>query len=77
MSKQMRKDEHAYFHQLMFILTGSIEPKFAKGCVEHRDKGMLWDMSDEELEKNIQEELSDLIVYWAEKQRRLYEQRGD
>ena len=71
--KQMHKDEHEYYHKLMYILTTSIEPKFTKGCVEHRDKGMLWNMSDEDLDKNINEELSDLIVYWAEKQRRIRE----
>ena len=42
----MNDDEHAYYHQLMYTLSTTIEPKFTKGCVEHRDKGMLWDMSD-------------------------------
>jgi hypothetical protein len=67
---RMLKKEHEYFHRLMFEVTKKIEPKFAKGCVEHRDKGMLWDMSDKALLKNFNEEMMDAIVYWAEIQRR-------
>lgn len=66
----MRKQVHEYFHTLMWTVTKKIEPKFDRGDKEHGKKGMLWDMSDKDLDKNIDEELSDLIVYWAEKQRR-------
>ena len=69
MSKLLKK-EHEYFHLLMYNLICSIEPKFTKGAAEHRSKGDLWDMSDEELDQNIEDELKDLIVYWAEKERR-------
>ncbi len=68
--KQMRKDEHEYFHKLIYLIGTTLEPKFTKGCVEHRDKGMLWDMSEKDLLRNFNEELMDAIVYWAEIQRR-------
>lgn len=68
--KQMHKDEHEYYHKLMWIISKTIEPKFTAGCVEHRDKGMLWDMDDETLLRNFNEELQDAIIYWAEMQRR-------
>ncbi len=66
----MRKEVHDYFHKLIFTLTSKIEPKFAKGDKEHGAKGMLWDMPDDELIKNFEDELSDLIIYWAEILRR-------
>lgn len=66
----MRKTEHEYYHQLIYTLSTVIEPKFAKGCVEHREKGMLWDMPDDVLQQNFNEEMMDAIVYWAEIQRR-------
>lgn len=69
--KRLYKKEHDYFHLLMYNLICSIEPKFTKGAVEHREKGDLWNMPDDELDQNIEDELKDLIVYWAEKQRRL------
>lgn len=73
----MHKDEHEYFHKLIWIIASVIEPKFEKGCVEHRDKGMLWDMSDEDLARNFNEEMMDAIVYWAEIQRRKHDGKPD
>ena len=73
----MRKQVHEYFHNLMWELTKKIEPKFDKGDKEHRSEGMLWDMPDDVLDKNIDEELMDLIVYWAEKKRREDERKAD
>lgn len=70
---RMLKKEHEYFHYLMYILTRQAEPKFAKGCCEHRDKKMLWEFTDKELEDAIDEELTDLNMYWAEKLRRRLE----
>jgi hypothetical protein len=70
MSDLMTEAEHEYFHQLIYILMVSSEPKFAKGATEHRVKGDLWDMSDEDLETEIQNEILDLLVYYAEKIRR-------
>lgn len=69
-------EEHKYFHQLMFILTGETEPKFTSGAVEHRSKGDLWNMSDEELDKNFNEELLDMMVFFAEKLRRKHERHN-
>lgn len=76
MSKQMLKKEHEYYHLLMEMVSRTIEPKFTKGCVEHRDKGMLWDMSDADLQANFNEEVMDAIVYWAEIQRRQHVRRA-
>lgn len=70
MSDEMTPDEHTYFHKLMFVLANASEPKFARGAAEHRGEGNLWDMSDEDLDKAIQEELTDLMIYNAEKLRR-------
>lgn len=66
----MKKEVHAYFHQLMYILTTKIEPKFVKGDKEHGHKGMLWDMPDDVLQANFDEEMMDAMVYWAEMKRR-------
>ncbi len=66
----MKKVVHEYFHRLMWVVSKTIEPKFVKGDKEHGHKGMLWDMPDDELQANFDEEMMDAIVYWAEIQRR-------
>lgn len=66
----MKAQVHEYFHKLMWIVSKTIEPKFNKGDKEHGGKGMLWDMPDDVLLQNFNEELMDMIVYWAEIQRR-------
>ena len=66
----MTEKEHEYFHKLIWVLQNASEPKFTRGAVEHRGKGDLWDMSDDDLDKAIQEELMDLMIYNAEKLRR-------
>ena len=73
MFKGMTDEEHEYFHKLMYVLQVASEPKFTLGAIEHRGKGDLWDMPDIVLEACIQEEITDLMIYFAEKLRR---QRG-
>lgn len=73
---ELTNKEHEYFHQLMFVLTNAIEPKFVRGATEHRGKGDLWDMSDEDLDTAIREEMLDLVVYYTERIRRLNERKG-
>lgn len=70
MYRNMNEKEHKYFHELIFVLSNAAEPKFARGAAEHRDKGDLWDMPDAALDAAIQEELTDLMIYNAEKLRR-------
>lgn len=73
----MTDEEHDYFHKLIYEVQIAAEPKFTKGAAEHRSKGNLWDMSDEDLDKAVQEELTDLMIYNAEKLRRRHvEQAG-
>lgn len=66
----MRKRVHEYFHRLMWIVESTIEPKFNAGDKEHGHKGMLWDMPQDELLRNFEDEIKDMIVYWAEIKRR-------
>lgn len=73
MSKQMLKKEHTYFHRIIFVLQRIAEPKFTRGCVEHRSKKMLWEFTDAELDAAIDEELTDLMMYQGEKWRRQME----
>jgi len=73
----MKKIVHDYFHKLMWVITKTIEPKFDRGDREHGKKGMLWDMPDDVLQHNFDEEMMDAIVYWAEIQRRKDERRSD
>ena len=57
----MDEDNHALFHQLIFMFEQLAEPKYEEGAIEHG--GVLTDMTEEELDIHELNELIDLVMY--------------
>lgn len=71
----MTPEELRYFIKIIQAIQLMTAPKMEAGFIEHRENGNLWDMSDEQLDMEIEAELKDLMMFQGEKWRRQIEGR--
>lgn len=57
----MSEAQHKSFHELAWLFEKISEPKFMKGAKEHG--GLITDLTEEQLEQAILEEIIDLVWY--------------